>query len=416
MTEPLNAGPITTRRSGTNSGSLPDHHLARWGILRDLEHPGQLIAAITPNWYASIMGTGVVAVAAATLPEQFPGLRFGATVVWAVAAFLLVALTVVTILHWCYHYTTAREYILDPVMAHYYGAPPMAMLTVGTGTLLLGRDWIGLTAALSIDWVLWFAGTAAGLLSAVVVPYVMFTAHAVKEKDAFGGWLMPVVPPMVSAASGALLLPYTPPGQARLAMLACCYAMFGLSLLASIMVITLVWNRLVLHKVGSARMVPTLWIILGPLGQSITVANLLGGNAHLAIDAPYSSAMQAFGVMYGLLVWGFALLWIALAMAITVRTIKKHLPFSLTWWSFTFPIGTYVTGTTGLASHTGLGLFRVTAAVLYACLVGAWVLVAARTTHGTIRGRLFLPAAQASQPPTEQPALAVAHHNPTTTM
>ncbi len=51
--------------------------------------------------------------------------------------------------------------------------------------------------------------------------------------------------------------------------------MFGLSLLASLVVITLVWGRLARHKVGAAAMVPTLWIVLGPLGQSITAANNL---------------------------------------------------------------------------------------------------------------------------------------------
>ena len=49
-------------------------------------------------------------------------------------------------------------------MAHFYGAPPMAMLTVGAGTLLLGKDVIGLRLALDIDWVLWFGGTILGIV------------------------------------------------------------------------------------------------------------------------------------------------------------------------------------------------------------------------------------------------------------
>jgi tellurite resistance protein TehA-like permease len=217
----------------------------------------------------------------------------------------------------------------------------------------------------------------------------MFTRHRVPADGAFGGWLMPIVPPMVSASTGALLLPYAPPGQARLALLLCCYAMFGLSLLASIVVITLIWQRLALHKVGPARMVPTLWIVLGPLGQSVTAANLLGGNAHLAMPAPYGTALQAFGVVYGVPVWGFTLLWASLAAAITLRTAAEHLPFSLTWWSFTFPVGTCVTGTAALALHTGSDMFRVAAVVIYVCLVGAWILVATRTARDSIRGRLF---------------------------
>ncbi|HEY9423931.1 MAG TPA: hypothetical protein VIP54_03940, partial [Microterricola sp.] len=48
-------------------------------LLRELDRPGLMFANITPNWFASVMGTGIVAIAAATLPLQSPGLRLGAT-------------------------------------------------------------------------------------------------------------------------------------------------------------------------------------------------------------------------------------------------------------------------------------------------------------------------------------------------
>ena len=371
-----------------------DHWLARCGLLRELAHPGEAIAMITPNWYASVMGTGILAVAAASLPQQFPGFRAAATVGWALTAFLLVVLSVATALHWIFHRATARRHHLDPVMAHFYGAPPMAMLTVGAGTLLLGSDWIGERAAVDVDWVLWFGGTLTGLLSAVAVPYLTFTRHRVEDQSAFGGWLMPVVPPMVSATTGGMLLPHAPEGQARLTLLMACLGMFGLSLLASFVIITLIWRRLAIHKIGPARMVPTLWIVLGPLGQSITAANMLGGNAHLAIGAPYSQALAAFGVVYGVPVWGFAALWAGIATMITLRAVREHMPFSLTWWSFTFPVGTCVTGTSGLAAHTGAEMFTYAAGLLYLCLVSAWFIVAVRTVHGSlIRGTLLKPPA-----------------------
>ncbi|MDT4980072.1 MAG: hypothetical protein QOG07_1951, partial [Pseudonocardiales bacterium] len=125
------------------------------------------------------------------------------------------------------------------------------------------------------------------------------------------------------------------------------------------------------------------------LGQSITAANLLGSAAHQALPAPYSGALQAFGVVYGVPVWGFALLWGAIAGAITIRTARDHLPFSLTWWSFTFPVGTCVTGTSELALHTGSDLFRVAAVLFYLGLVAAWITVALKTAQGSLRGTLF---------------------------
>jgi tellurite resistance protein TehA-like permease len=256
--------------------------------------------------------------------------------------------------------------------------------------------------------VLWSLGTLTGLASSLAVPYVLFTRLRAAPDSAFGGWLMPLVPPMVSASTGALLVPHLPAGQPRLTMLLACYAMFGLTLIASVVVITLIWHRLVRHTVGAAAMVPTLWIVLGPLGQSITAANLLGGVAPLALPRPYSTAFSAFGVVYGVPVWGFAALWAALATALTVRAARERLPFSLTWWSFTFPVGTVVTGTSGLALHTGSDAFRWAAVGLYVALVTAWAVVSVHTARGAWRGHLFLaaPPPAATDPAAPAPAQA----------
>jgi C4-dicarboxylate transporter/malic acid transport protein len=389
-------GTVSPGDGGPWRASQERHWLARHGLLTELEHPGQVFANITPNWYASIMGTGIVAVAAASLPEQFPGLRTAATVVWGLAAALLVVVTAATGMHWLRYRETARGHARDPIQAYFYGAAPMALLTVGAGTLLLGKDVLGLRAAVDVDWGLWLAGTVLGLGTVLVVPYLVFTRLPARPDAAFGGWLMPVVPPMVSASTGALLVPFAPAGQPRLALLLACYAMFGISLLASVIVIGLIWSRLVHHGIGPARLVPTLWIVLGPLGQSVTAANLLGGVAHDALPASDATVLHVFGLVYGLPVWGFALLWAAIAAAITVRTARQGLPFSLTWWSFTFPVGTCVTATTALALQTGSVMFRILAAVGYACLVLAWLIVAARTARGSARGTLFRPATPAA--------------------
>ncbi|WP_163510790.1 TDT family transporter [Fodinicola acaciae] len=364
--------------------------MASHRMLRDLDDPAQLFANLGPNWYASIMGTGIVAVAATTLPVRFAGLRTAATVVWAFAAVMLVALTCAWVVHWIRHPATARGHAHDPVMAQFWGAPPMALMTVGAGALVLGRDWIGLDAALAVDWTLWTTGTALGLVTTAWIPYRMMTSHDIAPDSAFGGWLMPVVPPMVSAANGALLIPHLPAGQARLDMLMACYAMFGVSLFATLFIVPQVWQRLVRHKTGPAATVPTVWIVLGPLGQSITAANLLGGDAAAAaLPRPYHQAAAAFGFVYGVPTWGFAVVWLVLAAALTARTARRRLPFTLAWWSFTFPVGTVVTGTSALAGRLHSDLFTVGAVALYVLLLVAWSTVAARTAYGSYRGRLF---------------------------
>jgi C4-dicarboxylate transporter/malic acid transport protein len=345
-----------------------------------------------PNWFASVMGTGIVATAGATLPVHVPGLRVFALVVWAVAATLLVCLVVIVGVHWIRQPTIARDHAHNPQMAHFYGAAPMALLTVGAGAVLVGKDLIGERLAVDLDWLMWIAGTAGGLFTAISIPFLMFTQMNVSPDAAFGGWLMPVVPPMVSAATGALLIPHISSETGRATMLYGCYAMFGLSLVAALMIIAMIWSRLTLYGTSGTARVPTLWIVLGPLGQGITAAGLLGTNAQLAVAPDLAAGMGIFSILFGVPVWGFAVLWIALATALTVRTLRKGMPFALTWWSLTFPVGTFVTGTTQLAVHTGLPAFRVAAAIAYVGLLSTWGLVAVRTARGSVRGNLLAPA------------------------
>jgi len=353
-----------------------------------------------PNWFAAVMGTGIVANAGAILPFDVPGLKGFCLIVWLLAASLLVGLLVATAAHWLRSPQIARSHGHDVQMAHFYGAPPMALLTVGAGALLAARQLLGLRLAVDLDWVLWTAGTVAGLVTATLIPYRLFTEIEVRRDAAFGGWLMPIVPPMVSASTGALLIPYVSSPDGRATLLYGCYALFGMSMFAAFIIITQIWSRLAHYGSSNGARVPTLWIVLGPLGQSITAAGVLGAQAHLAVASQLASAMGVFAILFGVPVWGFAMLWAVLAAALTVRTLRKRLPFSLTWWSFTFPVGVTVTGTIRLALQTGLPAFRWASAAGYAALLFAWLVVAVRTSHAALRGRLFVPPAPgASAPP-----------------
>ena len=65
-------------------------------LLGALDRPGDVFRQLGPNWFASVMGTGIVATAAALLPVHVPGLRTVAVGVWLLAATMLVLLTAAT--------------------------------------------------------------------------------------------------------------------------------------------------------------------------------------------------------------------------------------------------------------------------------------------------------------------------------
>ncbi|MEU9842271.1 TDT family transporter [Actinomadura sp. NPDC048032] len=378
------------------------HPTPNRALLGALDRPTEAFRHLGPNWYAAVMGTSIVANGANALPVDVPGLHAFAVVVWAGSLLMLVALMAARAVHFARHADVARSQLLDnPATAVFYGCPPMAMLAVGYGTLMLGPEVIGARAAIALDAVLWTLGTLYAVLAAAGVPYLMITRH--RPGPANPTWLLPVVAPMVAAALGPALVPHLPEGQARATMMFGCYGLFGASLLATLVLLPGIWSRLAGGPPSPVALTPTLFLVLGPLGQSTTAVVQIANAAGQAAPG-YAAAARAFAVLYGAPVMGFALLWLGIAATANLRALRGGMPFAMTWWAFTFPVGTCVTGASGLSRITGLDALTGVAVLLYLLLVTAWAVAGVRTVRGALSGRLFLPAVPRPAPLLPAPA------------
>jgi tellurite resistance protein TehA-like permease len=63
--------------------------------------------------------------------------------------------------------------------------------------------------------------------------------------------------------------------------------------------------------------------------------------------------------------------------------------FAMTWWAFTFPVGTCVTGANSLARHTGLTAYCALAVGLYGVPVAGRLAAACGTVRGLLSGELL---------------------------
>ncbi|MFC8716814.1 C4-dicarboxylate ABC transporter [Kitasatospora sp. NPDC057198] len=356
------------------------------------------LSRLGPNWYATVMGTAITGSAAAALPVRLPGRTAFAEAVWTLSLLMLAALLAGRAVHLTRHRAQARRTLLeDPSAAVFYGCPPMALLAVGYGALTVGGPLLGGRPALALDVLLWTTGTAYALLVAAGLPYLMITRHRLSVLEANPTWLLPVVAPMVSAALGPALIPHLPEGAARQAMLYGCVAMFGASLLATLALLPVVLGGLVHGKLPALVLTPSLFLVLGPLGQSTTAVQKFADAVPLALPGgalpgggPGAVAVaRGLAEVYGVAVMGFALLWLAVALAANLRALRAEMPFAMTWWAATFPIGTLVTGATGLAGHTGFGGFTGLAVALYLLLLTTWAVALVRTAAGLRAGRLL---------------------------
>lgn len=344
------------------------------------------LAHLTPNWFAVVMGTGIIAVGAASLPVDLPGRDAVARGFWMLATAELLLLSVAFAAHWVRHREHALGYARSPVMSPFYGALPMAVLTVGAGTAAVGTEILG-PSAVVVAAVLWVVGTATGVASAITVPPRMLAGGAPTP-----AWLMPVVPPMVSAATGAALIPHLPEGSARLTMLIGCYALFGMALAAAIVTMFVVIVHLARNGLPAVQAMPTVWIPLGVIGQSIAAANLLGRVSDTAVAPGVASGLRAFGVVYGSSMAAVGVLAFGYVCLLTTRAMHRGLRFSMSWWSFTFPLGACAVGGGALGIATDSVAVQWFSVALLALLLGIWVVVASHTARGVWTRTLLAPA------------------------
>ncbi|GAC1542092.1 MAG: TDT family transporter [Vulcanimicrobiaceae bacterium] len=351
--------------------------------VRHLSHLGRLgLDNVGPGWFTSIMGTGILAITATISPIQIPFGHAAGVALWSADAVLFALFSVLWFASMVRKPGDVLATLRDPVKAQIWGAPPMACFTIAVGFLKIGEQFLPPAACIAAAQTLFVVGVLGSIFSASVVPYLMFTHHELTHEKTFGSWLLPVVPPIVASVPAALLSS-TWPEAVRGDMLGLAYALLGIGVILAAIIIVIFYSRLLYMKVPDGALVTTMWLVVGPLGQSIAGIIALG-TAAKTVWPEFGHGLAMAGLAYGVLVWGFAMYWLAMAIAMTIRATRNHMPFNLSWWAFTFPVGVLTAGTDALFVQTHAHIFGISSLVLFGLLATMWALVAAKTFRGAM--------------------------------
>ena len=190
----------------------------------------QAIASLFPGYFALVMATGIVSVAA-----DLTAIPWVAEVLLAVnvpAYVVLWGLTVARLARY-------PRRMLDDLNHH--GRSP-GFFTLVAGTCVLGSQVLILTGETGVAWALWILG----ILLWTVLMYAFFTAVTVAankpslESGINGAWLIAIVATQSISILGALLAPELSPGLARQVQLFFSLCMYLVGSLLYIPVITLI--------------------------------------------------------------------------------------------------------------------------------------------------------------------------------
>jgi len=304
-----------------------------------MEEKTNFIQRFAPSWFASVMGTGILANASYFYSQYLPFLKNIGIGLFYFNVALFFVLLIPWTLRWLLYKKNALEDLEHPILSNFYATIAVAMLVLSSNFIVIDKNMLA-------GEIFWFIGTALTIFFGLLTPFIMFKGEHVTIEHINPAWFIPPVGLIVIPIPGSLIISQYA-GLMREFILFLNYFGWGAGFFLYIALFAICINRFILHRPLPNTLAPTIWINLGPIGAgTIALINLVNNSTFITMKEPF--------FVFGLIFWGFGIWWVSMALMMTFHYRKKlRLPYALSWWAFTFPLGAYV-----VASHSVATIFH----------------------------------------------------------
>lgn len=344
-------------------------------MLKDISCKWEIVKNFTPSWFASVMGTGILAINSMFFSEYVPFLKNVASILFHLNVVLFFALLIPWMLRWLFFKEEAIADLEDPVISNFYATIAIAMLVLAADFIVIGKNIV-------MGEIFWFIGTFLTIFFGVMIPYLAFKGGHVKLDHINPAWFIPPVGLIVIPIAGSLIIPQFS-GMMREFVVFLNYFGWGAGFFIYLSLLAVCMYRFILHHPMPNVLAPTIWINLGPIGAgTAALVNLINNSPFVTVKEPF--------FVFGLLFWGFGIWWVIMALVMTLYHIKKlDLPYAMSWWAFTFPLGAYVSSSHSISTIFNIELINYIGFALYGLLLSFWIVTFAKTTVNAYHGTLF---------------------------
>lgn len=338
---------------------------------------GNAIANLFPGYFALVMATGIVSIAAGLLdmPAIARALLYLNIGAYAVLCILL-AIRIVR------YFPKVREDITN------HGRGP-GFFTVVAATCVLGSQFVIVNGSYAPAAALWFAG----LFLWVVVMYAFFTSVTILEnkppleKGINGAWLISAVATQSISVLGTLLANYFGPYREIVLFFTLC--MFLIGCMLYLILITLIFYRFTFLDLTIETLTPPYWINMG----AVAITTLAGARLILAANEwRLLAEIQPFLKGFTLFFWAGGTWWIPLLFILGFwRHVYNRFPlrYDPQYWGMVFPLGMYTACTFQLSKALDFEPLMVIPKVFIYLAFAAWLAASAGLVFSLLpkRGR-----------------------------
>jgi tellurite resistance protein TehA-like permease len=288
-----------------------------------------MLAEMHPAYFALVMATGIVSLAA-----QLIGYRPVALALFALNIVFYAVLVVFAVLRVVRYGERVRADLFNHTRS-------FGFFTAVAGTEVMGSQWLLVGGVRSVAFALWVVG----IVLWVLLTYTIFTAITVKpEKPTLaeginGGWLLMVVAAQSVALLGAQLAPGL--STLRAETLFFCLIVWLGAVVLYVWIIALIFYRYSFFPLSPSDLSPPYWINMGAAAISTLAGTMLVAAAE---HSPVLTSVLPFVRGLTLLWWATATWWIPMLVILGVwRHLYRRFPlrYDPLYWGAVFPLGMY---------------------------------------------------------------------------
>ncbi len=349
--------------------------------------PDEMIEHFNPAWFAAVMGTAVVPLAISFLAGAWVRAMAAAFII--VSVLMFVAILIPWTLRFFLHLDAVRDDLHHPIAASFIPTMPIAIVVISLDLLKYPDLFFAPSTSRSVAFWMWMVGSFGIYAAAFIVLPRIYRSEKIELSHANFGWFIPPVAKLLVPVAGFELAMYFPSRFELTFGLS--IVSLGIGLFLFLLVGALVYHRYVLEGLPVSKFAATSFIAIAPPAIIVVVLfkmmHLFQAGTPLGLDA---DAIEAISVLGILAVWGFAAWTFAMAVVIIISYMRHFdLPYALSWWAYTFPLGALAVATGVAWKTTGMGSIHAFYFIVIAALGAAWSVVAIRTGHAIWTGKVF---------------------------